>query len=137
MGLLSWGPKFLGWTGRPQFVRVACTPCVGAQLWFAPADTTLVLGQVFEDHPQLSKELIPGVLNLGSGSILFVPAVAGTVYQLFFSLLVPLKPVGRFLRQERDVAGSLPHFLPCSFSLECFAVGFRFICFAFCIPLRF
>ena len=137
MWRLLWGPEFFAGAGRPQFVRVACTPWVGAQPWFVPTNTMLVQGQVFEDHPQLSKGLISGMLSLGSGSTLFVSATAGTVYQLFFSLLAPLKPVGHFLRQGHDVAGSLSPFLPWSLSLQHFAVGFRFICFAFSIPLLF
>lgn len=75
--------------------------------------------------------------NLGSGSTPFVPAAAGDVYRLFSSLFAPRKPVGHFLRQGRDVTGSLSPFLPWSLSLQRFAVGFRFICFAFSIPLRF
>lgn len=68
------GPRFLGGVGRPPFVRVVCTPWVGAQPWFAPTNKTLVQGQVFEDDPQLSKGLIPA-----SGSTPFVPATAGTL----------------------------------------------------------
>lgn len=74
------GPKvFLGGWQTP-FVGVACTPGVGAQPWFAVTNTTLVQGQVFEDYPQVRKGLIPGMLNLGSGSTQFVPAVTGTVH---------------------------------------------------------
>lgn len=106
MWLLSWGPAFLrGLEGL----------CWG-RARFASTNTTLVQGQVFEDHPQLSKGLIPGLLKLGSDSTPLVPDAAGTVHQLFCSLLAPLEPVGPFLRQGCDVAGLaiLPWSLSCS-----------------------
>lgn len=136
MWLLSWGPKFLGQAGRPQFVSVACTTWVGTQPWFAPTNTTLVLRQVFEDQPQLSKELTPGMLSLGSGSTPFVPAATGIVYRLFFSLLAPFKAAGPILRQGCDVAGPLSPFLPWSLSLQHFVGVLQIYLLHFLHPIR-
>lgn len=135
-GCCSGALSFLGGWQTP-FVGVACTLWVGAELQFAATNTTLVQGQGFEDHPQLSKGLIPGLLDLSSDSSRFVSAITGVVHRLLFSLPTPHMPAG--VSSGRDMVLQACFLLPfCPGVCACSALWCAsFVCFAFSILLCF